>query len=231
MTYMVDIGEYAKVALYIWYIQGPDLKILVDSGIKPADLHSRGRTVKPFRKGSQPDDDPITPALAELGITPADIDIVIQTQLHYDHCALAHLFTNAKFIVQRAELQAALYDPPITQKPLYKKDLIKDLEFLVVDGDAEVTDGVWVLHTPGHSPGGQSVLIDTMEGRAAISGLCTIQENFDPPEPYSEIWPVIPPGIHCDLEMSYRSLLKIKTISDIQIALHDFKWTGVKSVP
>lgn len=228
---MVDIGNFAKAGVYVWYIEGPEMKIVVDSGIKPSDMHSRGRTIKPFREGAKPDDDPITPALAELGLTPADIDIVIQTQLHYDHCALAHLFTNAKFVVQRAELQAALYDPPFMQTMFYPKETYKDMDFLVVEGDAEITDGIWVISTPGHSVGGQSVLIDTMEGRVAIAGLCTIQENFEPVEPFSNLWPVIPPGVHNDLEMSYKSLLKIKTISDIQIAPHDFKWTEVKSIP
>ena len=155
---------------------------------------------------------------------------MILTQLHFDHCALANLFTNAKFVVQRKELQSALYNPPTAQKPFYNKKLFENLDFHVIEGDTKITDGVWVIYTPGHSPGGQSVVVDTPKGRVIIAGLCTIQLNFEPPEPYSAIWPVITPGIHSDVEQSYKSLLRIKTLADTPVALHDIKWSQVGSI-
>jgi hypothetical protein len=72
--------------------------------------------------------------------------------------------------------------------------------------------------------------VDTPKGRVVIAGLCTIQLNFEPPEPYSAIWPVITPGIHSDVEQSYKSLLRIKTLADTPVALHDIKWSQVESI-
>lgn len=230
-TYLVDIAATAKAAGYVWYIKGPKLNILVDAGDTAASMQAHGFPAVPYRAGVKPDADPITPALAKFGLTPKDIDIVILTQLHFDHCALAHLFINAKFVVQRKELQSALYDPPTAQKPFFNKKLFENLDFQVIEGDAKITDGVWVIYTPGHTPGGQSVVVDTPKGRVIIAGLCTIQKNFEPPEPYSAIWPVITPGIHSDVEQSYESLLRIKTLADIPVAPHDFKWTQVESIP
>jgi N-acyl homoserine lactone hydrolase len=229
-TYLVDVGKLSKVAGYVWYIKGPELKILVDAGDRAADMQTHGFPAVPYRAGAEPDADPITPGLAKLGLMPQDIDIVILTQLHFDHCALANLFTNAKFIVQRKELQSALYNPPTAQKPFYNKKFFENLDFHVIEGDTKVTDGVWVIYTPGHTPGGQSVVVDTPEGRVVIAGLCTIQLNFEPPEPYSAIWPVITPGIHSDVEQSYKSLLRIKTIADTPVAPHDIKWSQVESI-
>ncbi len=230
-TYLIDVGATLKIAGYVWYIKGAGLNILVDAGDTAAGMQAYGFPAVPIASGAKPDADPITPALLKLGLTPADIDVVILTQLHFDHCALARLFTNAKFVVQRAELQSALYDPPTATKIFFDKSLFEDLDFQVCEGDAKITDGVWVIDTPGHSPGGQSVVVDTQEGRVIISGLCTIQMNFEPPEPYSSIWPVLTPGIHSDVEQAYTSLLRIKTMADITVAPHDIKWAEVESIP
>ena len=115
-TYLVDIGKRLKAAGYVWYIKGPELKILVDAGDRAADMQAHGFPAVPYRAGAELDADPITPGLAKLSLTPQDIDIVILTQLHFDHCALANLFTTAKFVVQRQELQSALYNQPTAQK-------------------------------------------------------------------------------------------------------------------
>jgi glyoxylase-like metal-dependent hydrolase (beta-lactamase superfamily II) len=229
-TYLVNIAGKGNAAGYVWYIKGPKLNIMVDAGDTAARMQAMGFPAVPFPASAKPEDDPITPALAKLGLTPQDIDIVILTQLHFDHCALAHLFTKAKFVVQRKELQSALYNPPTAQIPFYNKKMFENLNFQVIEGDTKITDGVWVIFTPGHTPGGQSVVVDTPKGRVIIAGLCTIQLNFDPPEPYSNIWPVITPGIHSDVEQSYKSLLRIKTMAHTPVALHDFKWTQVESI-
>lgn len=229
-TYLVNIAATGKAAGYVWYIKGPKLNILVDAGDTSASMQAHGFPAVPYRAGAKPDADPITPGLAKLGLSPQDIDIVILTQLHFDHCALAHLFTKAKFVVQRTELQSALYSPPTAQIPFYHKQQFEKLDFKVVEGDTKITDGVWAIYTPGHTPGGQSVVVDTPKSRVIIAGLCTIQMNFEPPAPYSSIWPVITPGIHSDVEQSYRSLLRIKTMADTPVAPHDFKWSQVESI-
>lgn len=230
-TYLVDIEATFKAGVYVWYIKGPDLNILVDAGINLGGIQARGLEVGSALTGDKTNDDPVTPGLSKIGLTPEDIDIVILTHLHHDHCGMAHLYKNAKFIVQRKELQSALYEPPVTQRPMYNKKLFENLDFLVVEGDVKIIDGVWVILTPGHTHGGQSVVVDTTKGRAVISGLCSIQMNFEPPKPYSTIWPVIAPGIHTDVEQSYQNILRIKTLADIPVALHDSKWSEVASIP
>ena len=46
----------------------------------------------------------VADALAELDMSPADIDLVINTHLHFDHCSQNAVFRHAPFYVQRAEL-------------------------------------------------------------------------------------------------------------------------------
>jgi len=143
-----------------------------------------------------------------------------------------------KSIYREEVLEDLLFKHPETGKPIvrqdeipfYSKQLFEKLNFQVIEGDTNITDGVWAIFTPGHTRGSQSVVVDTPKGRVIIAGLCTIQLNFEPPEPYSAIWPVITPGIHSDVEQSYKSLLRIKTIADTPVAPHDIKWSQVESI-
>ena len=49
-----------------------------------------------------------------------------------------------------------------------------------MDGDAQVAHGVRVILTPGHTPGGQSVVVNTRAGQVLITGFCCNEVNFPP---------------------------------------------------
>ena len=51
-------------------------------------------------------------ALAGLGLVPGDIDLVINTHLHFDHCGQNAVFKHAAFYVQRAELERCQRESP-----------------------------------------------------------------------------------------------------------------------
>ena len=111
----------------------------------------------------------------------------------------------------------------------YRPEFIQDLDFDVIDGDRQIVNGVSVMQTYGHSPCGQSVIIDTAKGKAVISGCCCVRENFEPPEELG--MEVIPTGILIDPIKSYESLLKIKNTADIIIPLHDAEFLEVDRIP
>ena len=78
--------------------------------------------------------------------------------------------------------------------------------------------------TPGHSPAGQSVIVQTAEGPHVIVGMCTIAENFFPPEEVLKkgTYTVIPTGMHIDPIVCYDSMLAIKAIPEARILpFHD----------
>ena len=54
----------------------------------------------------------VADALAGLDMTPGDIDLVINTHLHFDHCGQNAVFPHAAFYVQRAELDRARRESP-----------------------------------------------------------------------------------------------------------------------
>ena len=80
-----------------------------------------------------------------------------------------------------------------------------------IEGDLEISKGVRLMLTPGHSPGGQSVVVDTDDGTFVIAGMCTIRDNFYPPEEVlaKGTYKVIPAGMHMDPILCYDSMLRI----------------------
>jgi N-acyl homoserine lactone hydrolase len=103
-------------------------------------------------------------ALGGLGLVPGDIDLVINTHLHFDHCGQNAVFKHAPFYVQRAELTRARTESP----ELTGWFDFMNARFELLDGDAEVLPGLRVIATPGHTVGHQSVLVESADGRSDV---------------------------------------------------------------
>jgi len=228
MTYQHGNGQTYTIPIYCWYIQGGDKNILVDTGemspIRSDDREaSLGGKIYTFEEG-----------LARWNLAPDDIDIVIHTHLHNDHCENDYKCVNADIYVHEKEMDS-IHDPhPLDYR--YLEDYIEDVEgnkqIRLVREDTTIVPGIEVMHTPAHTKGGLTVLIDTNEGKAAITGFCVIDENFNPPvEIRAMEMEVIPPGTHIDVQASYDILLKIKNMADILLPLHEPKFAAVETIP
>jgi len=223
LMYRRDFGQkYTQIA-YSWYLEGPGEKILVDGGVDSEYLQKeRGLPTREIQ--------PLEAGLEKLGLAPEDIGLVIVTHLHSDHIAEGHKLPNARFVVQKAELDFAR-NPHVTVAGQYPARFIEGLNYQTVEGDAEICDGISVISTPGHSPGGQSVAVRTAKGTAVIAGQCTIDENFAPPEPVAKTMPVFPCGVLVNLFDLYDGLLKIKQMADIIIPNHEPKYVNISRIP
>ena len=104
-------------------------------------------------------------ALAEHDLSPADVKIVINSHLHFDHCGQNAVFKQAPFYVQRVELERAR----IAGEAIAWFDFA-GARFELLDGDTQIADGVRVVATPGHTSGHQSVFVDTADGGAVMIG-------------------------------------------------------------
>ena len=223
VMYRLNFGQIATLVTYVWYIEGPKDKILIDAGINTEYLRNK-------RGIPAVDIQSLESGLQKVGLAPDDIDLVILTHLHSDHVAEARKFSNAKFLIQKDELEFAI-NPHPTVAGQYPSEFFEGLNFEVVSGDAKICDEVSVLSTPGHTIGGQSVSVKTEQGTTIVSGLCSVQENFEPPEPFNKTMPVYPFGILINLIDMYDSLLRIKEAADIIIPNHDPKYVGKKHIP
>jgi glyoxylase-like metal-dependent hydrolase (beta-lactamase superfamily II) len=114
----------------------------------------------------------LVPSIAAAGFKPEDVDFVINTHLHFDHCggntliaeggALAPTFPRARYVLQRAEWEDALH-PTERDRSGYPQENFLPLESAgrvhFVEGDAEIVPGVDVVATPGHTRAHQSVRV------------------------------------------------------------------------
>jgi len=108
----------------------------------------------------------VADALAEIDMSPADIGLVINTHLHFDHCGQNAVFNHAPHYVQRAELSRAQRESP----QLCDWFDFMNARFELLDGDAEVLPGVEVIATPGHTAGHQSVIVRGIDESDVLIG-------------------------------------------------------------
>jgi N-acyl homoserine lactone hydrolase len=108
----------------------------------------------------------VAEALRRADVDPSDVRWVINSHLHFDHCGQNAVFPQAPVYVQRAEYE---------RRHQYADTPAAWLEyagarFELLDGEREIVPGVSVLTTPGHTPGHQSVRVDTNAGPALLTG-------------------------------------------------------------
>jgi len=233
MTYLVYHGQPIIRPYVMWYIRAGDKHVLVDTAIEAEDYRNYhpGFNNMPFEPVQSFEE-----ALAKVDCVPDCIDIIIQTHLHMDHVYNTPRCKNAVIYVQQEELEFALNPHPLFQIG-YPREIIKKLNFEVIQGDQTILPGIAVMPVPGHTPGCQAVVVETAKGKAVISGFCSIMENFNPPEDAktrispSASYPVIAPGIHTDLFQAYDSALKVKQVADIIIPSHDPNMAEREEIP
>lgn len=228
MTYQYGYGETYTIPIYCWYIEGSEKTILVDTGeMSPIQSKDReasiGGKIYSFEEG-----------LAKWNLAPEDVDIVIHTHLHNDHCENDYKCINARIYVHEKELAAIHHPHPLDFR--YLEDYIEDVEengqLEIVRKDQTIVPGISVMHTPAHTPGGMTVLIDTAQGKAAITGFCVIDENFNPPKEIRAMeMDVIPPGTLVNAYDAYDILLKVKSAADIVIPLHEPRFAAFDTIP
>lgn len=117
--------------------------------------------------------------LGEVGLTPEQVDYVTISHLHFDHAGGTSRFPNAKFILQRRELEyaaGALPHNSAAKGAFVAEDVLAMVQLnwqgrvLLVDGDVEgVVPGVDVYLTPGHTAGTMTACLDTVERRVCYS--------------------------------------------------------------
>jgi len=149
-------------------IESAEQRILVDTGYgdKLTDKERGFVSLEGERR--------LLDSLAKLGIGPLDVDLVINTHLHGDHCGgntgydengeLVPTFPWATYCVQRLELADATFPNERTQATYRRENfepLAKAGQLRVLSGDTRLTDEVRVVVTPGHTRAHQCVVVES----------------------------------------------------------------------
>ena len=168
-----DERNRITIAMRPLLIIHPDANILIDTGIgnkydeKFADIY--GVNSKPG----------LVNELKDAGFTPNDIDIVINTHLHFDHAGgntikkgneVSPTFPKATYIIQKTEWETALNPDPRSKASYLPENFIPiedNGKLKIIDGEEEILPGIKCLKTGGHTEGHQIVLIES-ENKGAL---------------------------------------------------------------
>ncbi len=174
---VTSVDELNRVPMHLrsLYLEDEDKKILVDTGYGDK-FNAKMRRI--LGVGEQRDR--LLHDLQSIGVAPEEIDIVILTHLHGDHCGgntrwdgtgrVVATFPYATYWVQRLELSQAMFPNERTRATYLAENfrpLLESGQLKMIDGDTQVTRHVRTKIARGHTPSFQTVVVESA-GEAAI---------------------------------------------------------------
>ena len=168
-----DANNRVTAGLNCVLIRSQGKTLLIDTGFGDK-LSEAQRKVVPGDYGYLPE------SLMACGVAPAEIDVVVNSHLHADHCGwntirrgdgLVPYFGNARYCVHRSEIEDARHPNERTRSTYYAENfepVIAADRLDAVQGETRLTDEVTLIETPGHTAGHLGVAI-TSGGETALS--------------------------------------------------------------
>jgi 4-pyridoxolactonase len=188
-------GEF-RFPCYAVLVEHADGRYIFDTGYD----YDHVMRVLPFEKPQQTKQQTIPGALALLNLKPSDINYVINSHYHFDHCGGNKHLTTACTVCHAKELEACAHPQPfehlgysdVTFSPELAKargdklppDPALDIytpKFQTMSGDQEIAKGVWLFETPGHTAGHYSMMVE-LKGRRPLlftADACYSKKNMD----------------------------------------------------
>lgn len=178
-------------AVFAYVVRRAEGVLLFDTGIASADPETEAH-YRPRRR-------PLREALSAAGHDSADVASIVNCHLHFDHCGGNPQFPRIPIIVQSAEIAAA-------RAGQYTYEELLDFDgarYEEADGEFELWPDVWVIPTPGHSPGHQSLVVREPDGTVILAGQAhdfasefaasalahrALAEGVEPPHPAHPAW-------------------------------------------
>jgi 4-pyridoxolactonase len=165
ITWNIGCGTPVRFPVYSVLIEHADGLFMFDSGYD-LDLVN---DVLPFELPEQTPDQTVPAQLAKCGFTPEDVDAVINSHLHFDHCGGNKHLTRATTYLHRDELRQARTPEPFERLGYADKGFDRPgAAFSLLDGDVEFAKGIHLFHTPGHTVGHYSLLVELEDARPKL---------------------------------------------------------------
>lgn len=160
--------------IYISIIRRPGLVALVDTGMENVDVMNRGAGFLLAEPITQQTGEDTLSILERAGIGTADVQYVLLTHCHYDHCSNLPLFARAAVVIP-AHAWDVWHNVPDGAAYLhegfllYMEEVYREGRLLLMD-EGLVVPGIGVRRVGGHSPCSQFIYVNTAKGVAVFTG-------------------------------------------------------------
>lgn len=170
--YHADENNLIELVNHPILIQYEGKNLMIDTGIGKGKLDEKKK-----RNLGLTEESKVEEQLGELGLSPADIDMILMTHLHNDHAAgltgwkngeLVSLFPNAEIYVTQIEWDE-MRNPNIRSRNTYWKENWEPVQEQVktFEGSITILPGIEMIHTGGHSDG-HSIVKLTQNGETIL---------------------------------------------------------------
>lgn len=207
LLYLSESGRTRRLPYFFWLLVPEDggAPVVVDTGFSEEAQKARNPVYEDYRSQRE--------LLGHFGVKPSEVETLVVSHLHWDHFASPRLFSSARFYLQKREIDfwrsdAAEYhfinhflgDLPEAER------LLEAGRMELIDGEAEIADGLRLHRVGGHTPGLQVVRFRTKRGWAVLA--------VDAAYLYRSFESMIPPGIHVHVDDALRALDAVKDLAD-----------------
>jgi N-acyl homoserine lactone hydrolase len=223
-TMPLATGQTLKMVRVCYLVQTGDGKnFLIDSGLPAEYQPPPGMPATEQGKN-------VIEQLADLGLRPDNIDLLISTHFDVDHAGYHDAFPQAEHIVQRHHYELARSGHPRFAPARAHWDH-PSLRYRLIDGDTELLPGLTLLETSGHAPGHQSVLVRLPQTGLILLTIDAVmlQRLFTPDR---KKWPI--DDNEEQLRASTRKLLELVEREQVALVIfgHDGQqWQTLKRAP
>ncbi|MEZ5141047.1 MAG: N-acyl homoserine lactonase family protein [Acidimicrobiales bacterium] len=182
----LEEGAEGRVALIVWsfLVRHPAGTLLFDTGMHPdlrADPHRRLGDLADYFGLAYGAGDDLSARLGAAEVDPDEVDVVVASHLHWDHCGGNALAPQARVVVQRREWAHATADD-VDPGGYVRDDFDTGQDLVLVDGEHDVFgDGrVVCVPTYGHTPGHQSLRVRLADGEVLLAAdACMLHRHLD----------------------------------------------------
>lgn len=204
-----------RMPCYSILIDHKDGRYLFDTGFDLAFVLQSGTGAS---KVEQRPEQTIPGQLSLLGLEPGNINFVVNSHYHFDHCGGNKLCRHATTICHTNELEAVTSSDPVEAAGYSERSFMEpqpatdpEIEiytpkFETLRGDQEIAKGIYLLETPGHTRGHYSLLVELPKRRPML---------FAADACYSEraMAEGLIPASHFDRTKSYASMERLKAVA------------------
>jgi 4-pyridoxolactonase len=203
ITWNVGCGTPVRFPVYSVLIEHPEGLFLFDTGFDEDLVNEK----LPFELPEQTEAQRLPAQLERAGFSADDVDAVINSHLHFDHCGGNKYLTRATTYLHADEIREARSPEPFEVLGYADRSWDRPgAAFSLLSGDVELAKGLHLFHTPGHTIGHYSLLVE-LEGRRPLLFMADVSYT---PAAYEKDQQA---GFHWNPVAGVRSIRRIKQLA------------------